>query len=187
MKPLLVLTLAILLSARSAPIAAQSVGSADVLHASVTIDAIDSATRTVTFHDASGHKDTITAPPEVKRFDELKVGDQLNFTYYYARIFELRKTGPGAEPKPTGTGGDGTTKVTPTDSPLPGGTVTRRATESVWVKSTDLNQGLISVVRPDGRVLTRKVQDPSLMQGVVADDRIDVTYAEGLLVDVERP
>ena len=31
------------------------------------------------------------------------------------------------------------------------------------------------------------VQDPSLMKGNVADDRIDITYAEGLLVEVDRP
>jgi hypothetical protein len=181
----LVLALAVLLSFRSAPLAAQAVGTADVLHASVTIDAIDTANRMVTFRDAHGRKDTVYAPPEMKRFEELKVGDRLNLTYYYARIFELRKA--GAEPKPTGTSGDGARTVTPTDSTLPGATVTRRSTETVWVKSTDLNQALISVVRPDGRVLTRKVQDPSLMHGVVADDRIDVTYAEGLLLDVERP
>jgi hypothetical protein len=156
-----------------------------VLKASVTISAIDPASREVTFRDSTGNTDTVVAGPEVKRFDELKVGDRLNITYYFARIYELRKA--GSEPKPAGTAGTDTTKITPSAGALPGATVTRRMTETVAVRSTNLNAGTISVVRPDGSVVTRKMEDPSQIQGVVAGDRIDVTYTEGLLIDVERP
>src|SRR5262245_45504500 len=96
-----VLSAAVLLSVRSTPLAAQRTdptaaqraASADVLHASVTISAIDPATRKVTFRDEKGNSETVVAGPEVKRYDELKVGDRVNLTYYFARIYELRKAG----------------------------------------------------------------------------------------------
>ena len=70
---------------------AQSAASADILRASVRVDAIDKAQRVVTVRDEKGNKDTFHAPPEMQRFDELKVGDRINLTYYQGIAFEVRK------------------------------------------------------------------------------------------------
>ena len=43
----------------------------------VTIEAIDYKARLVTLKDSGGFSDTVYAGPEVKRFDELKVGARL--------------------------------------------------------------------------------------------------------------
>ena len=43
-----------------------------------TIEAIDAATRAVTIKKTDGTVVTTIAGPEVKRFDELKVGDKIN-------------------------------------------------------------------------------------------------------------
>ena len=164
---------------------AQSAASADILRATVTVDAIDKAQRVVTVRDEYGVRDTFRAPAEVKRFDELKVGDRINLTYYLAKAFDVRKRDSN-EPAPKAVGTSGTT-VARSDGPLPGAAVTERRTETVWVKATDLNNALLTVVLPNGRIIKHKVQDPALMKGIVADDRIDITYEEGLLVEVERP
>jgi hypothetical protein len=166
-------------------ISAQSAASSDVLRASAVIDSIDSAQRLITFRDPDGRREMLQAPPEVKRFDELKVGDTLNLTYYYARVYQVQKAGTGVA-GPVGTSG-ADPRVTPTGGALPGATITRRLTETVLVKATDLDNRLLTVVRADGQIVKRKVQDPALMKGIVADDRIEVTYSEGLLLDFERP
>ena len=43
-----------------------------------TITAIDKATRDVTLKGPQGNDVTVTASPEVKNFDQLKVGDQVD-------------------------------------------------------------------------------------------------------------
>ena len=189
---LLIPLLALCAVATAAVSSAQSAGSADILRASVTVDAIDKAQRMVTVRDAKGKKDSFHAPPEMQRFDELKVGDRINLTYFEGIAFEVRKrdagaaatTGTGAE-KPVGT--SGTAEITRGTGPLPSGAITQRRTATVTVKATDLNAQLLTVWLPSGRIAKHKVQDPSLMKGIVADDRIDITYAEGLLIEVERP
>jgi hypothetical protein len=172
--------------------AAQSAGSADVLTATVTVDAIDKAQRMVTVRDERGRKDTFHAPAEMQRFDELKVGDRINMTYYQGVAFEVRKRDAAAPAtveapaeKPVGT--SGTTEITRGAGPLPSGAITQRRTATVTVKATDLPNQLLTVWLPSGRVATHKVQDPEMLKGIVADDKIDITYAEGLLIEVERP
>jgi hypothetical protein len=46
------------------------------------IEAIDKTARLVTLTDQDGDTETIYCGPEVKRFDELKVGDTVTFRYY---------------------------------------------------------------------------------------------------------
>ena len=127
-------------------------------------------------------------PAEVKRFDELKVGDRINLTYYMAKAFEVRKRDSNEPaPKAVGTTGTGGVDIARSAGPLPGAAITERRTETVTVKATDLEKAMLTVWLPNGRIITHKVQDPSLMKGIVADDPIDITYEEGLLVEVERP
>src|SRR5436309_4453184 len=70
--------------------------------ATATIQAIDAATRSVTLRAENGDEDTFTVSPDVKRFNQLKVGDTITATYYEALVFQVRK--PGApSPQPTDT------------------------------------------------------------------------------------
>jgi hypothetical protein len=170
------------LALASVPSAAQkAVGEADILKASMTIQSIDRAQRLVTLRDDSGLVDTVHLGPEVKRFSELKVGDRVNLTYYQSRILELRKR--GTETGPVGTTG---TQVARSQGALPAAAVARQATAVVTVISTDLINGLIGVRTDDGRTIRRKVEDRSLLNGIVADDKIEVTYTQALLVEIDR-
>lgn len=189
---LLIPVLALCAAATAAVASAQSAGSADIVRTTVTVDAIDKAGRMVTVRDGKGNKDSFQAPPEMQRFDELKVGDKINLTYFEGIAFEVKKrdaptvaTTATAAEKPVGT--SGTTEITRGTGPLPSGAITQRRTATVTVKATDLNAQLLTVVLPSGRIARHKVQDPSLMKGIVADDKIDITYAEGLLIEVDRP
>ena len=56
-----------------------------------TITAIDKATRDVTIKGRQGKEVTLTAGPQVRQFDALKVGDQVNVEYVEALTLELKE------------------------------------------------------------------------------------------------
>ena len=63
---------------------------------SATITSINKTTRVVTVKDAQGVVEDIRCGPDVLRFDELKVGDIVTFSYHAAVVYEIAK--PGATP-----------------------------------------------------------------------------------------
>lgn len=54
---------------------------------------VDKAERKVTLLDSDGKKTTLAAGPEIRNFDQMKVGDQLNVTV--AEELVIRMAGPG--------------------------------------------------------------------------------------------
>ena len=51
---------------------------------------MDKDTRDVTLKQKTGYEITVTAGPEVKNFDAIKVGDAVNATYKQAVTVELK-------------------------------------------------------------------------------------------------
>src|SRR5207244_178156 len=68
-------------------------GVAATVKLTATITAIDKATRDVTLKGPQGNEETVTAGPDVKNFDKMKVGDQVNVEYIEALTLELKKGG----------------------------------------------------------------------------------------------
>jgi hypothetical protein len=66
---------------------------AQTLKITGTITAIDKSTRDVTLKGPEGNLVTVTAGPEVKNFDQLKVGDKVDLQYLEALTLELKKGG----------------------------------------------------------------------------------------------
>jgi hypothetical protein len=52
----------------------------DTFSVTVTVTAIDPSTRSVTLAGEDGSKATFTAPPEIRNFDQIHVGDKVNAT-----------------------------------------------------------------------------------------------------------
>ena len=44
----------------------------------------------------------------------------------------------------------------------------------------------ITVTTPDGRTITRKVEDKKNIEGLSAGDQIDITYTRALLTEIQR-
>jgi len=148
--------------------------------ATTTIVAIDTASRMVTFSGESG--DVVAwAGPEFRRFNELKVGDKVNLTYYESVVYRLRK--PGDPPLDNQPG----VVATPSGGALPGGTRAEQRTQTVTVKAIDTNMPSITVTTPDGRTVSRRVENKANLNGLKVGDKIDVVYTEALLADVQRP
>src|SRR5215471_13054223 len=63
---------------------------------SATITAINQTTRVVTLKDAQGNLEDIMCGPEITRFNELKVGDTVTFSYHAAVVYQIIKPGDKA-------------------------------------------------------------------------------------------
>ena len=93
MKPTVVVAAALCLAIAPAATAQTPVTKTKSVSATATIQAIDSTTRSITLRDETGVEDTYVAGPEIKRFDELKVGDTVKMTYYESVFLQVRKAG----------------------------------------------------------------------------------------------
>lgn len=66
---------------------------ADAVQVAASVQAIDNAKRLVTLQGPEGHTFVVQAGPEVKNFDQIKVGDQVVASYIEALTIELKKGG----------------------------------------------------------------------------------------------
>ena len=144
------------------------------------IEAIDKTARLVTLKDKDGVLETIHCGPEVKRFDELKVGDTVTFRYYESIAYVIRKPGqPSGLPAETGA------KVVRGTGARPGGTVSEQETATVTVKAIDAKVPSITVLTADGRTVSFKVEDKNNLKDVKVGDKVEVTYTEAVMVSVK--
>jgi hypothetical protein len=101
--------------------------------ATATIQAIDSANRLVTLKYTDGTMDTIYAGPEVKRFNELKVGDVVTFRYYESMVIAVAKPGQATDPAATGP------TLTRGTGARPAGKISQQLKATVTVEAIDAN------------------------------------------------
>jgi Cu/Ag efflux protein CusF len=143
----------------------------------VTIQAIDQTNRLITFRDDAGAEDTVAVGPDVKRFNELKVGDRVTFKYVESLVFNVKKPGDAA-PAAAALG------VTKGQGPRPSGTVAEQLTTTVTVVSVDPSVPSVTVKTEAGAVVTRKIQDRKHLEGLKVGDRIEITYTRAIVAEV---
>jgi Cu/Ag efflux protein CusF len=188
MKPTVVLAAALCLAIAPAATAQTPVTKSQSVSGTATIQAIDSTSRAITLRDESGVEDTYIAGPEVKRFDEFKVGDTVKMTYTESVVLQARKSGGAA----AGTTGDkaaaaaSDAAITRGKGALPSVTAAVQDKMTVTVKAIDASVPSITITTPDGRTITRKVEDKKNIEGLSAGDQIDITYTRALLTEIQR-
>jgi hypothetical protein len=145
-----------------------------------TIQQLDAARRFVVLRGADGSTLGVFAPPEFTRFNELRIGDTVTLTYYESIVYQVRSR---HAPKPAVS-----EEIAAHESgaTLPGATLSHQTTESVTVEAVNREVPSITVVTADRRVLSKKVENRSLLDGVKRGDRIDITYTDALLATVTR-
>jgi Cu/Ag efflux protein CusF len=152
----------------------------ETVSATATIQAIDHTGRMITLRGEDGTEDTFWVPQDIKRFSELKVGDKVKARYYESYVFQLRRPGDKA---PAAV--DPATKVTRGSGASPSATVAKQMTATVEVLSLNPSVPSITVKTADGHTVTRKIQDAKDLQGVKPGDKIDITYTQAAMVEVE--
>ena len=143
-----------------------------------TIEAIEAASRTVTLKKADGTYVMTVAGPDIKRFAELKVGDKVSARFYETVVVRLKK--PGEPDVDTAT-----SKTTPSETTLPGGTKAKQRTITATITALDPNMPSITFSGPNGWKYTSKVVDKEALAKVKVGDKVDIVWTEAVLVSVE--
>ena len=144
-----------------------------------TITAVDKATRDITLKGPQGREMTITAGPEVKNFDQLKVGDQVDMQYVEALTLQLRKQGDKVVAKTEKTDAVGAKK-----GETPGGAVGRQVTVVANVVAVDPAKQVVTLKGPNQTVDLR-VQDPAQFKNIAVGDQVEATFTQAFAVAVE--
>ena len=143
------------------------------------VEAIDPAARTVTLKKPDGTVVTIAAPPDIKRFAEVKVGDKVTARFYENVVVRVKSPGePEVDTAATGTTGS--------EQILPGGTKARQWTITATISAVDMDTPSITFTGPNGWKYSSKVQDTSALAKVKVGDKVDIVWTEAVLVSLER-
>jgi len=154
-------------------------GVAQTVKITATITAIDKATRDVTLKGPQGNEVTVTAGPDVKNFDQMNVGDQVNAQYVEALTLELKKGG-GMTVARSDQGGVLEAKP----GQKPGGVAGRQVT--IVADVVDVNPAKQSItLRGPKRTVEVVVPDPAQFKLVAKGDQVEATYTQALAIVVE--
>jgi Cu/Ag efflux protein CusF len=143
------------------------------------VEAIDAATRTVSLKKPDGTFVSITAGPDIKRFDEIKVGDKVSARYYENVVIRLKQ--PGEKEVDSRVAG-----TTGSDQVLPGGTKAKQLTMTATIAAIDMNAPSVTFTGPNGWKYLSKVQDTAALAKVKVGDKVEIVWTEAVLVSLER-
>jgi hypothetical protein len=145
----------------------------------VTVEAIEQSSRTMTVKDDKGIYETIQVPPEVKRFSELKVGDKITARYYQNVVIRMKKPGEAAV--------DVDSAAITRSEGTPGVTVGAQRTITVAVTAMDPKTSSVTVKGPNGYTYSRKVADKKAWAQLKVGDQLDMTWTDAVLLSVDAP
>jgi len=179
MKRVLSVSLAFIVATCVGALAQKPVERAGDISKTATITAINHSTRVVTLKDDQGHLEDILCGPEIKRFDELKIGDTVTFSYHAAIVYQIVKPGGTAAPAQNGV------STVRGQGAKPSGAVTQQRTATVTVEKIDPAIPSITVKTADGHSMSAKVEDKKNIEGLKVGDKVTVTFTEALMITVD--
>ena len=150
----------------------------ETIKVSATITAIDKATRDVTLKGPQGNEMTVTAGPEVKNFDQLKVGDKVDLNYIEALTLELKKGGGLVVQRTENTGVAG---AKPGEKPA--GAVGRQITVVADVIAVDPAKQVVTLKGPQ-RTVDLRIPDPEQFKRIAKGDQVEATYTQAVALAV---
>jgi Cu/Ag efflux protein CusF len=152
---------------------------AATVKATGTVEAIDKATRQVTIKGPKGNVKTVTAGPDVRNFDQVKVGDQVTLQYVEALSLTLKKDGKELRSRVDSTDG---ARAAAGDKPA--GIVARQVEITADVIAVDAKTQVVTLRGPK-QVVELKVPDPAQFKLIKVGDQIQAVYTEAVALSVE--
>jgi hypothetical protein len=144
-----------------------------------SIEAIDTPNRTLTVRKTDGTYQSVYVPQDIKRFDQLKVGQKVSLRHYETVVFRVQP--PGTKPV------DEASRSTTPASQGTAGTVARQRTITATIAAIDPAVPSVTFTGPNGWKYSSRVQDKSLLSKVKVGDKVDITWTDATLVSVEDP
>lgn len=153
------------------------------LERTAVVTAVDKEKREVTLKNQDGEISTFEVGPEVKRFDEIAVGDTVRAKYTVGVTSELRAPTEEekAEPFVAVEGG----AVAPEgEAPAAGGARIFRVVATI--EALDRTTQTATLKGPSGSYFTVQVQDPTLLTKPRIGDTVVITAAESVVLSLEK-
>ena len=146
-----------------------------------TVEAVDKDKGTVTIKGERG-RTVVLDVKDKQKLDVIKVGDPVVATYIEAVAFKVMKSGsatPGVTMK------EGAASSKPGETPA--GAVGREITVTATITGIDKKAGTVTIKGPEGKTETIKARDPKNLDLVKVGDLVDITYAQALVVSLDKP
>jgi len=156
-------------------------GAASTVTVRGTVDAVDKEKKTVTLKGPKGRTVTLDVKDPAK-LDVIKVGDPVVATYTEAVAFKVQKAGmatPGTSVQET--------RVTSKPGETPAGAVGRQITVTATITAIDMKAHTVTIKGPEGNTETIKAKDPKNLKAIKVGDLVDITYAQALVVSLDKP
>jgi len=154
---------------------------AEIHHYTGTITDLDYAAREMTLKSSQGEEETFSVSKDVQRFNEAKVGDKVELTYFLGLNAEVRKPTAEEQQNPLVVL-QATGRASPGEDPAAAGAQQIRAVVTIEALNR-LNQTM-TVKGPRGKIYTARVADPSRLDDVHIGDTIVMTFTEALAVSL---
>jgi hypothetical protein len=152
---------------------------AEAVRVTASVEALDKAKRLITLKGPEGNTFVVQAGPEVKNFDQIKVGDLVVASYIEALTLEL-KPGGGQIRERT----ERESAVTAKPGQAPGAAAGRQVTVIADVMSVDAKKQTVRLRGPQ-RTVDLKVKDPNQFKLIKVGDQVEATFTEALAIGVE--
>jgi hypothetical protein len=148
-----------------------------------TVEAVNYTNREVTLKGPKDRTVTFTVDPEVKRLNEVKVGDSIRADYYVSLAAEIRPPTADEEKHPI-TITEGAGKAPPGRSPAAGGLKQYKVVTTIT--EIDKTAETVTVKGPRGNSVTARVARPELLDKAHVGDHVIIVYTEALAISLEK-
>ena len=169
-------------AANAAVVAASAPGTATLAGAvtvSASVTAIDKETRQVTLKGPKGKLNTVTAGPDVRNFDQIKVGDIVTVRYMEALTLTLMKDGKALRSMT-----ETPTAARAAAGERPAGVVANQTEVTANVVALDAKTQTVTLRGPT-RTVELKVPDAGQFKLIKVGDQIQAVYTEAVALSVE--
>ncbi|MBV2131694.1 hypothetical protein KRX52_02650 [Pseudomonas sp. MAP12] len=148
-----------------------------------TVVALDRSKRTFTLQDEQGNRRTVQAPPEMRNYPQLAVGDQLTATVRVESSLYLREPGKADEESREGAA----MVLTPPQGSKPGLLVASTQTATAVVKAIDTRAHTATLQFADGSSRTYQVRPDVEVKPEYLNREVVIRQDSEVSVSVETP
>jgi len=143
-----------------------------------TVDSIDRGARQVTVKKSDGKHEVFYVPASVKRFDSLKVGDQITAKHYENIVLQVKAPGEPDSDK------NNRNVVTRSEQSV-AGTMAHQRTITATIAAIDPKAPSITFTGANGWQYESKVKDTAALAKFKVGDKVDITWTEALIVSID--
>lgn len=147
------------------------------------VEALDRGSRVITLRDPSGHSTTYYVSTQVKRLNEVEVGDSVNADYEVSLVGELRP--PTAEEKANPIQIERTMSRAPEDS-SPAGGMRRKVRIVSTVDAVDLPNMRVTLKGPMGDTTVVRARNSDNIKKLRVGDTIVINYVESSQISLAK-